>query len=258
MKSFSTDKIYYVYGLADPKNDEVFYIGKGKGKRAEQHFQEVYIEGKGNKAKLFKIKEIQKLGLEPTIKYFATDIEEEASLVLEEILIDRIGREILNYGPLTNLLTGGRYETELKVNLSSTEKVTKEEIQERFPYLIDIINKIPRTTKEDDIKAKWKEVVDNVVTKIKSYDSEILELIEAKNIKYIFSPYGEAISFQSIFGIGSINFDDDDRYKSLEDGNSSIYFRRNDEIIYKETFLPQSDIVGKLRELYNNRNNYSV
>ena len=28
---------YYVYGLIDPRNDSIFYVGKGKGKRYLDH-----------------------------------------------------------------------------------------------------------------------------------------------------------------------------------------------------------------------------
>jgi hypothetical protein len=28
---------YYVYLLIDPRNDKVFYVGKGKGNRVNQH-----------------------------------------------------------------------------------------------------------------------------------------------------------------------------------------------------------------------------
>jgi hypothetical protein len=31
---------FYVYGLIDPRTEKLFYIGKGKGKRISQHFNE--------------------------------------------------------------------------------------------------------------------------------------------------------------------------------------------------------------------------
>jgi hypothetical protein len=55
---------YYVYRLIDPRNDETFYIGKGKGKRVESHERRVRLGKETNPAKAQKIREIWQSGHE--------------------------------------------------------------------------------------------------------------------------------------------------------------------------------------------------
>ena len=35
---------YYVYALVDPRNNKIFYIGKGKGNRMFQHAEAALLE----------------------------------------------------------------------------------------------------------------------------------------------------------------------------------------------------------------------
>ena len=53
MKKFSPDIIkklkWYVYLLSDPNSEEIFYVGKGKGNRVFDHFNN--LNGKDPKTK---------------------------------------------------------------------------------------------------------------------------------------------------------------------------------------------------------------
>jgi hypothetical protein len=252
----NTENVYYVYGLIDPRNKEIFYIGKGKGKRAYQHLTEEYTEEKGNREKINRIKEIQKKqGKQPEIKFFAENLSEEAAYALEEILIDRIGRKILGYGPLTNWIVGGAKEDQYKFGLEEHEKTTIDIVKVKFPEILPVIESIPRTTKEDNIKEKWSKIVQNVLTIINSFDDKILEEIEASDIRFLDHYKGEAIQFECKHGSGEISFSSDEQFKMLGMGTSSVYLRKNGKIILGLPRLFQNEVTTKLREYNENEIN---
>src|SRR5262245_46734170 len=74
---------YYVYQLVDPRDGSIFYIGKGKGRRAWTHVE----RRSHNQGVNSRIDEIRKDGAQPVveiIQHFATEleaIEHEASLI---------------------------------------------------------------------------------------------------------------------------------------------------------------------------------
>ena len=55
---------WYVYALRDPRNNQVFYVGKGKGNRWFEHIKEARAKINEPKLKLQKIREIENEGLE--------------------------------------------------------------------------------------------------------------------------------------------------------------------------------------------------
>jgi hypothetical protein len=59
-KALSALNGFYVYALIDPRNDKIFYIGKGTGNRVFSHEAESDKAPKSEKAKLQKIREIEK------------------------------------------------------------------------------------------------------------------------------------------------------------------------------------------------------
>lgn len=101
-------KVYYVYGLIDPRNNQYFYIGKGKGKRFSSHLKPKRLDF--NTAKLDKIKSIQEAGFEIKIEILFPNLDEETAFELERITIYKLGREVFNEGILTNLNPGGRWK----------------------------------------------------------------------------------------------------------------------------------------------------
>src|SRR2546429_8996709 len=75
---------YYVYAYVDPRNSEIFYIGKGCGVRALSHLDEV-----GESAKIRRIDELKAIGLRPRIDILAHGIaNEETALRIEAAVID--------------------------------------------------------------------------------------------------------------------------------------------------------------------------
>lgn len=88
---------YYVYLYIDPRDQRVFYVGKGQGKRVLTH---LLVEGESRKAQV--MTELRDAGLEPLIDILAHQLpSEEAALRIEAAVIDLYG-----LGKLTNLMRG--------------------------------------------------------------------------------------------------------------------------------------------------------
>jgi len=68
----------YIYAYFDPRNYEMFYVGKGKGSRKNAHRPD-----KGGTEKERQIHEIERAGLKSLIKVVATDLTEEQALLVE-------------------------------------------------------------------------------------------------------------------------------------------------------------------------------
>ena len=118
---YSQKKEFYIYALLDTRKPgyynyshwvfhyEPFYVGKGKGNRAEQHIWEAARRtGQYNK---FKSRIISKIITEmeenPRIIIKKRRLTEKQALDTEKKLISIIGRRNLGEGPLVNLTDGG-------------------------------------------------------------------------------------------------------------------------------------------------------
>lgn len=140
-------KEFYVYRLIDPRSSSIFYIGKGKGKRMFQHLNEME-DIHSNTEKLKIIKEIQEAGYEVAFDVIADNLTEESSLLLERILIYRIGRKIFDEGSLTNIVPGGLWHKEAPLFLKNSDLPSDEEIKEKFTEFVDILARYPKISKE--------------------------------------------------------------------------------------------------------------
>jgi hypothetical protein len=102
------NSMYYVYVLIDPRNDQPFYVGKGKGKRVEAHYYNWASDRMDNPYKSKKIEKLKKLGYQP--KYEIVFEHTDVRLVYEEEkrLIAKWGRHRYDKGGiLTNIRLGG-------------------------------------------------------------------------------------------------------------------------------------------------------
>jgi len=82
---------YYVYIYRDPRNDEIFYVGKGKGNRAFSHLKDT-----SEKRKSIRLAEIAKAGKKPIIEILTHGLEsEETALKVEAAIIDLLESDIL-------------------------------------------------------------------------------------------------------------------------------------------------------------------
>lgn len=111
---------YYVYVLCDPRrpgefkygkwkfSHEPFYVGKGKGGRAQRHFQDYIRNSATQNYNTRKTKRIAKIhtetGLEPIVRYHR-GLAEDRAFDLEQRVVAKIGWG--RNGPLLNLSDGG-------------------------------------------------------------------------------------------------------------------------------------------------------
>lgn len=129
---------YYVYLYIDPSNNEVFYVGKGKGNRVFDHLK----SDNQDYDKIIRINTIKESGNEPKIELLVHGLEdEETAKKVEAAAIDLIG---INH--LTNLVRGyktclyGRISIEEFIQRYNTESVKIEDpsvlirINELFYY----------------------------------------------------------------------------------------------------------------------------
>jgi antitoxin component YwqK of YwqJK toxin-antitoxin module len=135
---------FYVYGLLDPRTNSLFYIGKGRDNRINQHFNNK-AKSDGNNEKINVINEIQNANLNVKKIQIGKNLSEEAAYILERILIYRIGRKILDEGTLTNIQPGGLFTTGDKYFLDNDDIPNEKIIELKYPELLPILEFYPHT-----------------------------------------------------------------------------------------------------------------
>ncbi|MBD5248406.1 MAG: endonuclease [Barnesiella sp.] len=96
----------YVYALVDPRNNQIFYVGKGTGNRVYQHAQAALADD-SQSLKLSTIREIKGLGLE--VKYYIIrhNLTEQEAYLVESSIIDLLTYPAFNKeNILTNIVSG--------------------------------------------------------------------------------------------------------------------------------------------------------
>ena len=174
---------FYVYALIDPRNEKVFYIGKGTGNRVFSHEIESGKITKSEKAKLHKIQEIEKDGFAVKRLIVNWGLSEEEAFASEATLIN-----LLNYIPdmkLTNEVSGHHVHEALSVEefelLYGATPLQMEDI--KHGILVIKINKLYRRDMSDD------ELYDAV----RGYWKASLNSIKTRNIEYVFGVYNGLI-----------------------------------------------------------------
>ena len=92
----------YAYFCFDPRDGEVFYVGKGRGPRVFRH-----VDGRSQNARVTRrVEQIRRAGLVPLVEMISAKDDAEA-FAIERWMIAQVGRKDLGRGTLLNLTDGG-------------------------------------------------------------------------------------------------------------------------------------------------------
>jgi hypothetical protein len=147
---------YYVYALRDPRNGEIFYVGKGKDERIIQHVLEAVSDEDKivESAKIARIKDIEALDLEVEHLFIRYGIgDEDTAFAVEQAVIDAFYAAGYN---LTNQVKG-HHSSEL--GLASLQTVLSKFQADPLPAINAsvIMLKINRLWKSDMSPAQIKD-----------------------------------------------------------------------------------------------------
>lgn len=139
---------YYVYSLIDPRDNKIFYVGKGKGNRVFYHINEA-ISKPIETEKLEIIRSIKSDNLKVKhyiIKHGLEESEESEAIIVESVLIDFLTfRDFEDVAKISNIVAGHHsFNQGIKTVdeceiLYNCEELKKEDIQ--YKILVININK---------------------------------------------------------------------------------------------------------------------
>ena len=174
---------FYVYALIDPRNEKVFYIGKGTGNRVFSHEIESGKPRESEKKKIQQIREIENSGYSVKRLIVNWGLSENEAFVAEATLIN-----LLNRMPdiqLTNEVSGHHVHESLTTEEFELQygavPLEKEDI--KHSILVIKINKLYRRGMSEE------ELYDAV----RGFWAASLKSIEARKVKYVFGVYNGLI-----------------------------------------------------------------
>ena len=121
---------FYVYALVDPRNQEIFYIGKGTGNRVFDHVNGILNNAEKKTTKLDLIREIKNSGRKVLQYIIRSSLSEEEAFFLEACLIDVLNFKDFNLNAtLSNIVLGHHRDKEkLLIEQFKTTIVTTDEL----------------------------------------------------------------------------------------------------------------------------------
>jgi len=147
-KQYTIEKInYYVYSLVDPRNNKVFYIGKGTGNRIFAHIQGI-VEKNRKSEKIELIKDILSSELDVIHFIIRHGLTEKEAYEIESAIIDFIGLE-----NLTNIVSGhysGNRGIKTVEEIKILYEIEEAEIKEKV-MLININNLFKTNMNDEEI-----------------------------------------------------------------------------------------------------------
>ncbi len=172
---------YYVYGLIDPRTNQIFYIGKGTGNRVFEHEKESLNSLNSDKLKLKTISEINAIGLDVKKIIINSNLTETEAFAAEAALINAFN--YVSDAGLTNIVAGHHSTEALSVEdfekIYGAEELREEDIKHKI--LVIKINKLYRRNMSDDelydsVRGVWRASMNN-----------------AQSVEYVFGVYNSLI-----------------------------------------------------------------
>lgn len=172
---------YYVYGLIDPRNRKMFYIGKGTGNRVFEHERESRGNAESEKLKLKTIAEIKAADLEVEKVIINCNLTESEAFAAEAALINAFN--YVESTKLTNIVAGHHSAEALAVDdfekIYGAEELQKSDV--RHKIMIIKINKLYKKGMEeetlyDSVRGIWRASLERV-----------------KKVEYVFGVYNSLI-----------------------------------------------------------------
>ena len=172
---------FYVYGLIDPRNNQIFYIGKGTGNRVFEHERESLSSPDSEKLKLKTISDIKSVGLDVTKIIINSDLTESEAFAAEASLINAFN--YIGDVKLTNIVAGHHSTEALSVEdferINGAIELTEDDITHKI--LVIKINKLyqrnmDRDVLYDSVRGVWRASKNRV-----------------KEIEYVFGVYNSLI-----------------------------------------------------------------
>lgn len=212
---------FYVYALIDPRNNQVFYIGKGIGNRVFSHEIESGKSPKSEKAKLKRIQEIEAAGFDVKRVVVNWSMTESEAFAAEAALINMLS--FLSADMLTNAVAGHHVHEAMTVEdfdlLYGAEHLKQEDVQHSI--MVIKINKLYRkgmNPKElyDIVRGNWR---------------ASMVSIQKRNVEYVFGVYNQLIvavykpdEWHYVHDRIDVPQIDDLDEKTLERGKDRVYF----------------------------------
>jgi hypothetical protein len=172
---------FYVYGLIDPRNNELFYIGKGTGNRVFDHERESLSCPDSDKLKLKTIAEIKTLGFEVKKIIINSNLSSDEALAAEASLINAFN--YVGKTHLSNIVSGHHSKEAITVDdyerIHGAEELLAEQVHHRI--MVIKINKLYRRDMSsgelyDAVRGVWR-----------------ASLKRAKHVDYVFGVYNSLI-----------------------------------------------------------------
>lgn len=160
---------FYVYGLIDPRNNQIFYIGKGSGNRVFEHEREELGSSESENLKLKTIAEIKAIGLDVHKIIINSNLTESEAFAAEASLINAFN--YIGDVKLTNIVAGHHSFEALSVeeyeNLYGAVELNEGDIKHRI--LVIKINRLyqrdmDRKALYDSVRGVWRASIEKVKT----------------------------------------------------------------------------------------------
>lgn len=145
---------YYVYALIDPRDNRIFYIGKGKGNRVFQHAKDA-LDKNDQSLKLDIIRSILKEGKQVGLYILRHNLTEETAYVVESVLIDLLTYSKFNKANILANIVAGHHQWDEGIKdvdeIDTIYNCMKIEINPKDTLLLVSLNKSFDQAKADGV-----------------------------------------------------------------------------------------------------------